>query len=418
MAPSPDAPARVSAPAPQVKTVRSNASAALVGWIRPWTRPACVIASTLIGCQVLAASSAPESAVIALLPEGVSGARSSFLSGFALGQDEARACGIDPVSVSWRTIGADSDALMPTGSETALVVAPFAADLRTFSRVAQERRLGVLLPYQRGRSLASLPELDPEGRLHPVVPASRDDLAQLAEDTLKQGWKRVMVVVDPSDRSADQVEDFVAAFEGLGGKVESFEPTLLQMINPDDQAALDRLFRDVAWKGPHAIVVAAAPDGELADRLASAQDQGALGVRPGARPWVWAVPPHRVRNLPARSWDQLLLDQPAHGPGWSSFQTMFLEQRGKTPDLMAASGFDSARILTLATLAPAPASAEGTRDPLGWMDADQQPMSMCDAVQARLDGQPVRLKGAASALTGTPAQPPAGQASTRLMLGK
>ena len=72
---------------------------------------------------MLAASSAPEFAVIALLPEGVSGARSSFLSGFALGQDEARACGIDPVSVSWQTIGADSDALMPTGSETALVVA-------------------------------------------------------------------------------------------------------------------------------------------------------------------------------------------------------------------------------------------------------------------------------------------------------
>ena len=299
MTPSPDAPSRISVPAPQVNTVRSNASAAHVRWIRSWTRPACVIASTLFGCQVLASSSAPESAVIALLPEGVSGARSSFLSGFALGQDEARACGVDPVSVSWRTIGADSDALLPTGSETALVVAPFAADLRTFSSVAQERRLGVLLPYQRGRSLASLPELDPEGRLHPVVPASRDDLAQLAEDTLKQGWKRVMVVVDPADRSADQVEDFVAAFEGLGGKVESFEPTPLQMINPDDQAALDRLFRVVAWKGPHAIVVAAAPDGELANRLASAQDQGALGVRPGARPWVWAVPPHRVRNLPA-----------------------------------------------------------------------------------------------------------------------
>ena len=48
-----------------------------------------------------------------------------------------------------------------------------------------------------------------------------------------------MVVVDPANRSADQVEDFVGAFEGLGGKVESFEPTPLQMINPDDQAALD-----------------------------------------------------------------------------------------------------------------------------------------------------------------------------------
>ena len=44
-----------------------------------------VIAATLLGCQALAASTAPQSPVLALLPDQVSGARSTFLKGFEFG---------------------------------------------------------------------------------------------------------------------------------------------------------------------------------------------------------------------------------------------------------------------------------------------------------------------------------------------
>lgn len=381
-------------------------------------RPVGVIAATLLGCQALAASTAPHSVVLALVPEQVSGAKTAFLKGFALGEDDARDCGVAPVSVDWRSIAADQDVVIRPGMATALLLAPFAADLRTFSRIAEEQELGVLLPYQRGDSLKSLAELDPGGRLHPVVPSLQVDLIQLASDTLDQGWRKVMVVADPTDRSADQAQDFVEAFVGLGGRVESFETSLVQLVSPDDQVALERFFQDVSWKGPDAIVLAAASDGDLARRLALAQEQGEFSASSAKRPWVWMLPTHRVGNLAERPWNQLALDQSAHGPAWSLFRERFVERYGQDPDLIAASGFDSARMLNLASVAPAPVSSEGTRDPLGWMDADQDPTSMCAAVQARLDGRSVRLQGAASDLIQRPGQAPSGVASTRLIAGR
>ena len=127
-----------------------------------------MIAATLIGCQALAASSTSPSAVIGLLPDGLSGAKASFLSGFQLGQEEARACGVDPVAVDWQTLKSDQGAPLSTGPETALLVAPLLPTC-VVSSLAQDQKLGVVLPYQRGESLASLVELDPEGRLHPVL---------------------------------------------------------------------------------------------------------------------------------------------------------------------------------------------------------------------------------------------------------
>ena len=381
-------------------------------------RSASVIAATLIGCQALAASSTSPSAVIGLLPDGLSGAKASFLSGFQLGQEEARACGVDPVAVDWQTLKSDQGAPLSTGPETALLVAPFAADLRGFSSLAQDQKLGVVLPYQRGESLASLVELDPEGRLHPVLSPLQDDLEQLASDAIAQGWKRVMVVADPSDRSADQAEDFVEMFQRLGGRVESFEDPLVQTVDPENSLALERLFQDLTWKGPDALVLAASPDSPLALQLADAQAKGALGVTPTGRPRVWMLPSHRVQELPMRSWKQLVLEQPAHGPAWSGFQARFLAERGRNPDLLAASGYDTARMLTLASLAPSPVSVEGTRHPLGWLDPDQEPASLCDAVTARLSGDSVRLMGAASDLSQRPGQAPSGEASTRLMPGR
>jgi len=192
----------------------------------------------------------------------------------------------------------------------------------------------------------------------------------------------------------------------------------VQLVSPRDQDVLEQLLKDVAIKGPDALALATAADGDLASRLASAQATGERDHSSASRPWVWMLPAHRVRNLAIRPWNQLVLDQSAHGPGWTAFSKRFVDQHHQPPDLVAASGFDSARMLSLASLAPAPVSAEGSRDPLGWLDHDQEPTSMCDAVKARLDGRSVRLQGAASDLSRRPGQPPSGVAVTRLMPGR
>ena len=122
-------------------------------------RPLGVIAATLLGCQALAASTAPQSAVLALLPDQVSGARSSFLKGFALGQASARDCGVSPVRVNWRSLGADQDLVIRPGSQTALLMmmTPFAWPVgfsegsgKERTRAASERASAGAGPHRGG----------------------------------------------------------------------------------------------------------------------------------------------------------------------------------------------------------------------------------------------------------------------------
>ena len=95
---------------------------------------------------------------------------------------------------------------------------------------------------------------------------------------------------------------------------------------------------------------------------------------------------------------------------------MSYQQRwGQAPDLLAASGFDAARIVALSTLAPAPVSSEGLRDPIGWLDPDVEVQPLCEALALRQQGKPVGLEGAASDLALRPGQIPAGQATTRVI---
>ena len=82
---------------PETSTLAETGAAAssdclrsMRGVLRAAVRPLGVLAATLLGCQALAASTAPQSTVLALLTDHVSGARSAFLKGFALGQAEAR----------------------------------------------------------------------------------------------------------------------------------------------------------------------------------------------------------------------------------------------------------------------------------------------------------------------------------------
>jgi len=377
-----------------------------------------VLLATVIGCQALSASSSSRSTVVAITHADGPAASAAFMGGFAVGVAQVRSCGIDPASIDWISMAPGDDPTALLGPQVSLLVAPFSADLAIYSQLASQRKLGVLLPYQRGDSLGSLAELDPEGRLHPVVPSYQQDLNQLAGDLLDQGIQRVMVVADPTDRSADQAEAFVRAFQGEGGTVESYEPSLVQSVDSEDAAALERLFNDVSWKGPQAIVLASAHDSALAQAFDQAQEAGRLGQRPEALLRVWLLPHHRVKDLSERSWPQFILDRPAHGPGWNDFAALYRRSRGDQPSLMAAAGFDSARLLALSSLAPPPVSTEGTRDPLGWLDSDREPKPLCAAIADRLGGKSVRLLGAASDLVSRPGQSPSGQAITRLIPGR
>jgi hypothetical protein len=150
--------------------------------------------------------------------------------------------------------------------------------------------------------------------------------------------------------------------------------------------------------------------------LDQAQTDGRLrGASPATPGRIWLMPVIRLDAVPPKPWAQLTPDQPAHGPGWSSFAASYQQRWGQAPDLLAASGFDAARLVALSMLAPAPVSEEGLRDPIGWLDPDAEVQPLCEAIALRQQGQPVRLAGAASDLALRPGQIPSGTATTRLI---
>ena len=375
-----------------------------------------IVAASLLGCQALAASTQERAPVLALLSEGLMPAHAVFRQGFALGEEQVRQCGSSPAVVEWRTIGLDDDPAPFLGSSRSLVIAPFATELPRFSRLAKDHQINVILPYQRGASLNQLVPLDPQGLLHPLSPSQQSETDQLAVDTLKQGWRRIMVVADSADRDAGMAVAYTEAFAQLGGKVDSYEKALVQEVNAGDASAVSQLIQDVAWKRPAAIALAADPAGRLAMLLDQAQREGRLRGGSLATPArIWVLPVTRLDAVPPRPWAQLRPDQQAHGPGWAPFATSYQQRWGQSPDLLAASGFDAARLVTLSTLAPSPVSSEGLRDPIGWLDPGAEVQTLCQAIALRRQGQPVRLEGAASDLALRPGQIPSGQATTRVI---
>ena len=58
------------------------------------------------------------------------------------------------------------------------------------------------------------------------------------------------------------------------------EDPLVQTVDPENSLALERLFQDLTWKGPDALVLAASPDSPLALQLADAQAKGLWASHP------------------------------------------------------------------------------------------------------------------------------------------
>jgi len=374
-----------------------------------------LITASLLGCQAIAASQRPLSAAAILLADGPARARVSFLQGFQLGDAAVRACGLQPVSVDWRTLPWDSDpgSAFPSGMAPPLLVAPFAADLRAFAQLAESSDSRVLLPFQRGTSLQGLKALESGTRFSPLLPSRDTDLQALAQDAIRRGWTRMVVVSDPGTIEADAAAPFISLVQGDGGQVLSYTDALVQEVDPADPDRLRLLAQDLAWLAPDALVMAAPPQGRLAKALRRAQRDGAFA--PADPAWIWPLAADQVTELKEQPWPQLALRRPAVGPGWESFARRFQERYGQPPTQLAGAGYDTARLLALASVAPAPVSSEGTRDPLGWMDPEASPLPLCEAIARRRAGQAVRLEGVNSGLDLRPAQAPSGEALTRLI---
>ena len=97
---------------------------------------------------------------------------------------------------------------------------------------------------------------------------------------------------------------------------------------------------------------------------------------------MWLSAPEALASLPEVTWQQIGLQQQARGNHWSAFRASYREHWGGDPDLLAAAGYDTARLLALVDAAPPPKTSEGRIDPLGWMI----PMSLPSVSARRCNG--------------------------------
>ena len=379
------------------------------------------IAATLIGCQALVTSGLIRPRMVVMLPAGRGDAVSNedFLRGFRVGQASVEACGDVFPEVAWQGLapGDSSKLQLMSSQETTVVVAPPAADLRAFAELAADQDLTVLLPFQRGQSLDTLRGLEGRERLWPLVPSQKDDLKATATAAIQAGWGRAMVVTHPEALEASASDAFVSLFQAAGGTVESYEQESVQRVDPADGNRLELLKKDIAYSSVPTVVVADAPDGSLARRLRQDQEQGRFGGgAPQSPNWIWLTPADDLEQVPSAPWQQLGLQHPARGENWMSFNSAFQSRWGQTPSLLAAAGFDTARLLAVVRSAPLPLSAQGSRDAMGWLNPDLDAVPICDGLARRRRGESLRLEAAASDARFLPGQAPSGEALAGVLI--
>ena len=388
---------------------------------RPWLSWTC-LAAVVIGCQALVSSAIPRQRIVVMLPSAPGDAtlRNRFLQGFSIGEATVRACGHPLPAVRWVSLRPDQSPLehLPHRGDHHIVVAPPSADLRAFSALTQHLGISVLLPYQRGESIDTLRDLKGRDKLWPLVPSIEDDVKATVEATLKAGWERAMVVADPNSLEATLSTTFVDHYKASGGLVESYETTPVQQVDPTDDQRLDRFRKDMTFSWAGTVVVADQPDGPLASRLRREQRDGAFGGgAPWTPNWVYLSDPDALQDLPQVPWQQLGLEHPARGDNWLAFEQQFSRRWGEAPDLLAAAGYDTARVLALVEAAPLPVSDEGNPDPMGWVNPDQDAVDLCSALRHRKQGESLRLRAAASDFRLRAGMTPSGRAVAGLLQG-
>jgi hypothetical protein len=261
--------------------------------------------------------------------------------------------------------------------------------LQAFGLLAEQRRLTVLLPLQRGRSLEGLPQLRGSDRLWPIVPARSLEVDRLAEALLADGVRRVMVVRDPGAEARALGERFVTTFSNGRGAVigATGEPISIDGADPD---AMRQLGGDVDWYRPPALVAITSANSVLARSIETQTWPAGLVL-------AW---PFRVGRSLAQP--QLGVDPLSRGPGWPAFAQRFQERWGYSPGLVESAGYDSGQIAALASV-----SAGGRQGwDLHWFKASARSLPLCAALEQRRRGAAVRPAGAGSRLDISPGVSP------------
>jgi hypothetical protein len=352
-----------------------------------------VIAAVLLGSQTLAASAPLRSDVRLLLPsEGLlAGLGDGLRRGYGLAMEQSAICGVTPptLQLGWLPPGADPAAPLRAASRSALLVAPPAAPLEAYGRLADQQRITVLLPLQRGRSLEGLPQLRGSDRLWPLVPGRSLEVDRLAQALLSEGIKRVMVVRDRTAESQALSERFEASYANGNGQV--IGPTAAPLaVDGTDRAALRQLVGDVDWYRPPALVVITNPGSRLGQAIQTA-------TWPETTLLAWPFP-----VTAAMDQRQIGVDPLSRGPGWSAFARSFERRWGYAPGPVESAGYDTG---LMAALASVQAQGQPGWD-LAWFSANAKPQPLCRALKLRAQGQAVRPMGASSRLDLSPGVPP------------
>lgn len=358
--------------------------------------PGLGLAAVLLGSQGLAASSPLPSAVRLLLPsEGLlAGLGDGLRRGYGLAMEQARGCGLEPpgLALGWLPPGADPERALASLTRSQLVIAPPAAPVEPYGRLAEQQRLTVLLPLQRGSSLERLPLLPGSDRLWPVVPARSLVADRLAQGLLAANKGSVMVVRDRSGEARALAERFTASLRTAGGRTTGFQEDPLA-IDPSDAKALSQLQADVDWYRPRALVVFTRPGSPLAKALRQASWPAELMLA-----WPFPLLPTQDPGPTA----QLGVDPQGRGEGWTAFARRFQARWGYRPALVEAAGYDTGQLTALASLAPAGRPGWD----LAWFRPQGRSLPLCEAIRERRSGRSVRPRGAASRLDQTAGTPP------------
>jgi len=351
------------------------------------------VAAALLGTQTLAASTPLRSDVRLLLPsEGLlAGLGDGLRRGYGLAMEQSAICGLTPPSLQlgWLPPGGDPGPPLRAAGRSALLVAPPAAPLEPYGLLADQQRLTVLLPLQRGRSLEGLPQLRGSDRLWPLVPGRSLEVDRLAQALLADRIQRVMVVRDRTAESQALSARFEASFANGNGQV--IGPTAAPMaLDGEDSAALGQLVTDVDWYRPPALVVLTSPGSPL--------ERAIRGARwPETTLLAWPFP-----VTAAMAQRQIGVDPLSRGPGWAAFARSFERRWGYRPGPVEGAGYDTGLMAALASVTAQGQPGWG----LDWFSANAKPQPLCRALKLRRQGVAVRPMGASSRLDLSPGVPP------------
>ena len=366
------------------------------GASRPWLArclSALGLLASLLGSQGLASSSPQGGEVRLLLAGGGAWTATSDRQrrGFGLAIEQAQVCGQSrpALDLAWVPAGSEPGDALAGRPRTRLVIAPAAAPLESYGVLAEQRQWTVLLPLQRGASLARLPQLRGADHLWPLLAPRGLEADRLVQGLLAARLRRVLVVRDASPGQQALAECFLESLLAAGGASAGLGPGP-QLIDARQPGALAQLRRDVDWAGPQVLAVFTPPGSPLAQTVRSSPWPAVLTLA-----WPFA-------ELAPLANPQFGVDPRGRGEGWPAFARAFAGRWGYSPGLAEAAGYDAGQLVSLAAI-----RFQGQPGwDLQWFHGHGRPLPLCAALAARRLGRSLRPQGAASHLDGAAGSAP------------